>query len=267
MHPIERLRYVARSSGADQGMIVRETAGALGGLGFDPAGLVTACRRIIDRHVTSGPLWWLCSRVLTAEDAMRAAWEAVDEIDADATAEELAYALPEDATVCVLGWPEQIGEALLRRGDAEVLVVDALGEGTGLARRLRRSEVDATEVPMAGLGAAAAASNLVLIEASAAGPGGVVSVAGSHAASAVGAHAGVPVWLVSGVGRMLPAPVWNALARRLDDDSDPWDCDDDVVPLDLLTGVVGPGGVCSVEEALASTDCPVAPELFRSTAF
>ena len=30
MHPIERLRYVARASGADQELLVRETAHALG---------------------------------------------------------------------------------------------------------------------------------------------------------------------------------------------------------------------------------------------
>ena len=32
MHPIERLRYVARASGADQAMLVRETAGRAGRL-------------------------------------------------------------------------------------------------------------------------------------------------------------------------------------------------------------------------------------------
>ena len=36
MHPIERLRYVARSHGGDQRLLVRETAGALSGLGLDP---------------------------------------------------------------------------------------------------------------------------------------------------------------------------------------------------------------------------------------
>ena len=50
VHPIERLRYVARAGGVDHDVLVRETAAALGALGFDPAGLVTACRRIIDRR-------------------------------------------------------------------------------------------------------------------------------------------------------------------------------------------------------------------------
>ena len=55
VHPIERLRYVARARGADAESLVRETAGALRGLGLDPSGLVVACRRIVERHPTSGP--------------------------------------------------------------------------------------------------------------------------------------------------------------------------------------------------------------------
>ena len=72
MHPIERLRYVARASGADQAVLVEETAHALRAFLDDPNGLVTACRRIVDRHPTSAPLWWLCARVLTAPDPGRA---------------------------------------------------------------------------------------------------------------------------------------------------------------------------------------------------
>ncbi len=96
MHPIERLRYVARASGADQGMLVRETAHALAAFADDPPGLVAACRRIVDRHPTSAPLWWLCARVLTSPDGQREAWQAVEDIEDDPTAGELAHALPEE---------------------------------------------------------------------------------------------------------------------------------------------------------------------------
>ena len=61
VHPIEHLRYVARAQGADSASLVEETAMALGSLRFDPAGLVVACRRIVERHPFNGPLWWLCS--------------------------------------------------------------------------------------------------------------------------------------------------------------------------------------------------------------
>ena len=86
VHPIERLRYVARASGADQAVLVRETAQALAAFRDDPSGLVAACRRIVDRHPTSAPLWWLCARVLTSPDGQREAWAAVDEIEDDRTA-------------------------------------------------------------------------------------------------------------------------------------------------------------------------------------
>lgn len=269
MHPIERLRYVARASGADHGVLVRETASILAGFGFDPAGLVTACRRIVDRHTTVGPLWWLCSHMLTAADPMAAAWACADRIEEDPTAEHLAAALPDDVTVCVLGWPETIGQALLRRGDVEALVVDALGEGSGLVRRLQRADIEAAEVPAAGLGAAVAESDLVLVEASAVGPEAFVSIAGARAAAAVGYTAEIPVWLVAGVGRTLPSSVWSALVDRFRNDTDveAWDLDDEIVPIGLVSAMVGPKGLEDVETGLRRVDCPVAPELFRRTAF
>jgi hypothetical protein len=264
VHPIERLRYVARSSGAPQEVLVRETAGALAALGFDPAGLVTACRRILDRHPLSGPLWWLSARVLTANEPNNEAWNAADEITADDTGDVLAYNIPDDSLVCVLGWPDVIGDALPRRGDVSVLVVDTLGEGSGLVRRLLHADVDADEVPMSGLGAAIASADIVLLEATAIGPSGFIAVAGSRAAAATAKHAGVPVWLVGGVGRLMPTRMWDALAGRLDMLGEPWELDDELVPMDLVDRIVMPIGVLEVGDALKLTDCPIAPELFKS---
>jgi hypothetical protein len=265
VHPIERLRYVARASGADQVVLVEETARALGAFTADPTGLVTACRRIVDRHPTSAPLWWLCARVLAAPDAGREAWDAVEEITQDPTPVELAHALPDSGTVCVVGWPEQVGEALPRRGDVVVLAVDALGEGSGLVRRLMAVGMDAVDVPTAGLGAAVADSDLLLIEALAVGPDSMLALSGSRAAAAVARHAGVPVWAVAGAGRILPARMWEALAGRLPERlREPWDLDEETVPLDLVDRVVGPTGSTSVADAIRRTDCPIAPELLRA---
>lgn len=263
MHPIERLRFVARSSGADQALLVRETAGALAAFDGDPAGMVTACRRVISRHPGSGPLWWLCARVLTATEPMHTAWEASDEIDADPTPAAVARAIPEDATVCVLGWPELVSDALPRRGDLDLLVVDSLGEGAGLVRRLQRADVACEEVPVSGVGGAASTAELVLLEASAIGPTAALAVAGSRAAAAVAHHAGIPVWLVGGVGRLVPQRVWEQMLSRIDAAAEPWDRDDDEVPLSLVDAVVGPDGPQPVPDALRRTDCPIAPELFR----
>ncbi len=261
MHPIERLRYVARSSGAPQQLLVEETAAALTSFGFDPQGLVTACRRMIARQPGSGPLVWLAARMLTAADPRDEAQAAVGEMEADTTGDRLCRALPADATVCVLGWPDIIDGALLARGDLEVLVVDVMGEGSGLVQRLWRADVEATDVPLSGLGAAVAEADLVVLEAAAVGPTDALALPGSRAAAAVARHAGTPVWLVAGVGRHLPPRMWDGVcARTLTDE--PWDRDSEVLPLGLVTHLVGPDGPESVADGRQRVDCPIVPELF-----
>jgi hypothetical protein len=268
MHPIERLRYVARAGGAEPSVLVRETAGALAAVANDDSkGLVPACRRLIDRHVAVGPMWWLAARVLSAGDPVAEGWRAADEMDGDTTSSVLARNLPDDATLVIVGWPELIANAVRRRGDAEVLVIEAGGDGLALSRRLRDAGLDTAEVPDGGVAAAAVVANLVLVEALAAGPGGILAVAGSHAAAAVARAAEVPVWAVVGVGRVLLQPMWDALLARLDDSgAEPWDRPEELVPAALLDAVVTPAGLEAVETALGHSTAPVAPELLRSSA-
>jgi hypothetical protein len=265
MHPIERLRYVARASGVDPALLVRETAAALAAVvRVEPAGLVPACRRLIERHLTTAPVWWLAARVLTAADPVEEAWAAAAEIEDDQTANVLAGALPDEATITIVGWPDTTAGALRRRGDLEVLIGDAAGEGAALSRRLVDSGMDAAVIPDAGLAAAVVVSDVVLIEALAAGPSGVLATAGSHAAAAVATHAGLPVWAVVAVGRILPERLWDALLSRVDDgDEEPWDRAVELVPASLFTSVVGPDGVAAAAEGLTRATCPVAPELLR----
>jgi hypothetical protein len=153
----------------------------------------------------------MCARVLTRRDPRREAWRCLSELDDDLTASYVVQLLPDDATVTVLGWPEVAARALPPRGDVVALVVDALGEGGQLVRRLGRLDVDATEVGEAGTAAAVLASDVVLLEAVASGPDGFLAIPGSRAAAAVARHAGVAVWLVAAAGRALPAPLWHAL--------------------------------------------------------
>jgi hypothetical protein len=262
MHPIERLRFVARATGYPADVIVAEAARALASFSDDPHGLVTACRRLVSRQPGSAPLVWLCARILCAGDARSEIRRVLVELDADSTSAELGHALPDGATVVVLGWPELIAEALPRRGDIEVLVIDTLGEGSGLVRRLLESGVDAIDVPLAGLGAAVAGADLLLLEASAVAPTEFLAVSGSLAAAAVARHGAVPTWLVAGVGRFLPERMWLPVRAAVLSD-DPWELDDEAVALDLIDHIVGPTGVLTVPEGLRRTDCPVAPELFK----
>lgn len=239
----------------------------LRGLRLDPSGLVTACRRIVDRHPTSGPLWSMCARVLTSPEPFSEAVLAADEIESDRTPEVLIDALPDAATVTVLGWPDLCGDALIRRGDPLVLVGDVHGEADPFVRRLDRSNVESAVVPLSGLAGAVGASDLVIIEAVATGPDAALCVAGSHAAAALAYCAEIPVWLVEGVGRRLADPLWRSLLERSAADRDPWELEDDVVPFALVSHLVGPGGVQEMAGAPDSTPCPMAPELLRLSPF
>ncbi|MHB1138706.1 MAG: hypothetical protein ACYC2O_07080 [Microthrixaceae bacterium] len=263
MHPIERLRFVARSQGAPAELLVEEAAGALGAFRDDPAGMVAACRRIIDRQLTCAPLWWLCARILCAPEPMREAHAAVADLDSDPTAQLLAAELIDDGVVTVVGWPAQIAPALRRRGDVEVLLVDTVGEADEAVRQLQRMDVDASEVPARGAAQAVLSSQLLLLDALAVGPEAVLVPSGSLAAAAMARHAQVPVWVVAGAGRLLPARMFEALHGRWIESVDPLEAAEELLPLELVDRVAGIGGVLEPAAALQHTDCPVAPELFR----
>ena len=252
---------VARATGEAPGMLAREAAAALAGCADDPRALVMACRRLVDRQATSGPLWWLAARVVASPDPHTEAWRSAEALRSDATPAVVAASLPDDVVMTVLGWPEQVTETLRRRGDAQVLVVDSLGYGSPLVAALDRSGSAAALVPESGTAAAVAASTLVLLDASAVGPGGLLAVAGSRAAASVAYTEQVPVWVAAGVGRVLPARLWAALVDEVAALGDPWDTGWEVVPIELLTTVVGPNGRQLPAEALDRDDCPDTPEL------
>lgn len=264
MHPIERLRYVARTGGVDLVELVQDAALALGGFADDPVALVTACRSLVDRHPAAGPIWWLASRMLVAGDPGSEAWQAVEDMETDATARTLARAVPDGARVLVVGWPDVVVTGLRRRGDCQLLVVDP--EGSYLRSSVdvvRRSGLLVEEVPEAGIGAAAGRADLVLFEAQAMGDTGLVAAMGARAAAAVACLAGTPVWAVAPMGRMLPGGLWRELARRLGDVAEPWLEPDELVPVGLVSAVVRHAGVVIPADAAAEPDCPFAPELVR----
>lgn len=263
MHPIERLRFVARSQGAPADLLVGESATALMAFRDDPPGLVAACRRIVDRQLTCAPLWWLCARILTAPDPFAEARDAVAAVEADPTARLLARELPEGATVAVVGWPAQGLAAFRRRGDVAVLAVDVDGDGYELERELSHAGVQVDVAEARGVAAAVAGAQLVVLDALAVGPESALVPAGSAAAAAVARQLGTPVWLVGGAGRLLPARMFDALVDRWSQGVDPLGAAEEVLPLSWCDRLAGTSGVVDVAEGLQATDCPVAPELFR----
>ena len=237
-----------------------EAAAALASFVDEPAGLVTACRRLIQRRPEAAPLWWLCARVLCAFDADVEAWEACADIESDPTGSRLAEVLPPGRLI-VGGWPEQAALALATRppGAADEVVVVTTGLTSSRRRHwLERAGVDLVAIPPGAAGQEMAGAALVLLEAEALGPGGFVATTPAAPALAeLAAEARIPVWLVAGAGRTLPAPLFDALVARLDRERTP------VLPLDLLDAVATPTGTATPAVAARRSTCPVAPELLR----
>lgn len=200
--------------------------------------------------------------MLTGADPGNEARDASEMIQRDKTVRELEHALPGDTGIVVIGSPELASQALNARGDVEVFVADTTGDGYGFVHRLDLNDRLAVDVPLAGLGSAVGDADLVLLETDALGPDSAICSIGSLTAAAVAAQLDTEVWLVAGVGRCLPAAMWEPLRAMVVSD-EPWEDRHEVVSLDLVDRVVGPGGPVPVAEARFRTDCPVAPELFR----
>src|SRR5205823_15129841 len=252
MHPIERLRWVARAPEGDLSLVAAEAAEALAAFAGDPAGLVIASRRLIERRPAAGPLWWLASRVLCSLEPGFEAVAAAADLEGDRTPVTLAGDLP-GGTVAIVGWPDLASTALRIRGrmgggeagaarptaraDAatdRVVVVPSGGaregrlsprggwepphDGWGCADWLQSHGVDARLLRGGEVAAAARRCVLALLEATAVGPDSFVAPAGSAVLADAARGSKRPVWLVAGVGRVLPGPLYEALVRRLGDD-------------------------------------------------
>ncbi|MFT4658338.1 MAG: hypothetical protein ACI8V4_002528 [Ilumatobacter sp.] len=269
MHPIEHLRYVARAHGVDPAALVEETAHALGSFHFDSAGLVVACRRIVERHPFTGPLWWLCANMATSAEPGGVVWELAEQVRADRTGAELAVALPDDCDVVTIGDPSIIGHGLARRGDVRVLALDIDHSATSFVRRLERSDVDYEPVDAGAAGAATRVADVVLIEALAMDEGRVIVPSGSSTIAAAASAWETPVWLVAGVGRRLPAAFIDAMVEKraaLAAELDDWTVDVEVLPTRLITDVIGPLGKMPMGPPAARPECPVAAELLHRPA-
>jgi hypothetical protein len=227
VHPIERLRAVARAQGVDQRLLAGEAAVVLGTLADDPLGLVTSCRRLLDRQPGAGALWWACARLLDAADARAEARAIRHDLDDDALLHTLALDLPERASVVVI--PDPVGGSALVDGlasrrddlvpveaaDPAIDVAAVIEAGAGLGDLTGGAPGELVDVDVSrGSGVPGTGPTLVVVEAGAAGPSGFLTVAGAAEGVAAARSAGVPVWAVVGVGVRLPGPLFGAAARR-----------------------------------------------------
>jgi hypothetical protein len=259
VQPFERLRAIARHGGDDR-LLIAEAADCLGEFDDDPAALVVTCRRLLHHHPERAPLWWLCARVLAAPEPSEAAWEAEALVRDDRTPDRLSGLLPfpADHPVAVLGWPSTTGEALSLRPDLEVLVVRDVEGDERWHFRLSRSDASARPVDL--VEAAALEPSHLLIEVVGGGPEELLVAAGTANAIATLSRPGLVVWLVAGVGRVLPARLFDAMVRTL---GDPEDHGLERLDVQVADRIAGPSGLVRPEHLARRVDCPVAPELLR----
>ena len=228
MHPIERLRAVARARDLEQTLLASEAASVLGSLAFDPMSLLTSCRRLIDRHPAAGALWWACARLLAADDARLEARRIALDLDDDPARIDLSLELPEGAVVAVVpdaaGGSDLAGDLSVMRDDLDVIAFDG-----GRA------------------GARGPTDGILLVETGAAGTDRFLGTAGTGEALAEARDEGAAVWLLVAVGRRLPGPLFDALVTRAGPAAG------EILPIAGVDRIVEPRQV----------PCPCPPELLR----
>lgn len=214
MHAIERLRYVARAGEVESTELATEAALALAGLADDRRALVLACRRLLGFHPGCGALWWVCAHMLEASDVTRCARTLVGELEDDPSIDEL-FTLPSSGDVVVAESSRQIVRALSLRVDLPIRLV-------GPARSLRLGMryfgdsvlgssgylPDEGEVALDG-------ATMVVIEALGASALGIFCSAHASALAERAIARDVPLYVLAGVGRILPLELFAAMQSQL----------------------------------------------------
>jgi hypothetical protein len=253
--PFERLRALARYAGDDEELVL-EAADCFADFGPDPTQLVTVCRRLLAHHVTCGPLWWLCARVIAAPDPAAAARDATDRLARDRTSSRLASVLPfpHDDPIAVLGWPEITGAALTERPDLDVVVAPTQGSAARLRTRGREVRVRVLDGPEL---MAASPSHLLVEVFATSSEMALVPLGTGDLLWSLGE---TTLWLVAGLGRLLPDRLFEVARHEVERQPDPAA---ETIELERADRIAGPGGLDTRERFAARLDCPVAPELLR----
>ena len=272
-------------------MLAQEAAEALGSLTYEAQALVPACRRLIEAHPSCGPLWWVAARVIVADEPFDAAYAAIEALEDDSTADELAAGFPAGASVVI---PAKAGLAIALnlRPDLSVTVVGMPYRLNEVLRRLSRVAdvvgIDARDFDADGAEMIGDGPHLLVLEALAAGPSGFLVDRDQAVLAGAAIMAEVPCWVATGVGRILPAELFAEILDRTisPDDAMDWsgfelDDEDDFALLrgmggerssrrhrpvafldaDRVAAVVGPRGKAIPQLALRRAECRAPAEL------
>jgi len=230
----------------------------------DDAGLLIACRRILDRQPASAALVWLVAHALGAPDQRAALWDAVEALEDDRTMAALAYELPDDAVVATVGWNDAIATLARKRGDVGFVVVDTDGNAEYHIDRLIDGGTAMTTVDPEGTAQAMFDTTHVITFLDALGPEHGLAPLGTFSALAVARHLGTPTWGIAATGVALPERMYNGVTRRWNEHtSEPrYMRSAEEIPIGLLDQVLSTTGISSPDQAVRASGCPIVAELF-----
>lgn len=230
----------------------------------DDAVLLISCKRILDRQPSAAPLVWLVAHALGAPNPSQALWDAAEQIESDKTAAAVAYELPDDSTVAVIGWADWIEDLCRLRGDVGLVVVDIDGEAEYELERNLDDDQHWLCVDPSGAGTALAEASHVLLGLDALGPELSIARQGALTLAATAKHRSLPVWAVSPTGTALPDRMYSGLARRWHESEQAplWERPVEEIETALFDRVGTHRGVVDATQALRGSGCPIVPELF-----
>lgn len=264
MHPIERLRYVARATHVPGDVLARETAMALADFVGDDAGMLIACSRILDRQPSSGPLVWLAAHALGAPNQRKALWDSVAALEDDSTMAAMAYSLPDDAVVAAVGWTDALSLLARKRGDLGFVIIDTDGNAEYQIDRFADDGQDITTIDAEAMAQGVFDATHLLVGLDALGTESCLAPLGSFPAAAVARHLDVPVWGIASIGVALGDRMYSGLTRRWNEQSrEPRHLRmREEVPTSLLDQVITTAGLVTSDQAVQAGGCPIVPELF-----
>ncbi len=259
MHPIERLRWIARTEQERDCDLAAEAAFTIAELGeTEPPAVLMACRRLVERHPACGPLWWVCARLVTAADPTVEASRAAGELRSSHVVAQAARALRGElaaSDVLAVALPSDLGcDVLAHRSSSPVRLI-------GSYRSLRReiAAIGAVVEDVTGFGldeceTALEGTSIVLVEPCLAWPGGLLVEAEVAGVVDIARESGVAVWGLLGPGRVLPPALGEAAASLAGGDFAS-------VPHESLARALDETGAGEPAAALRRSSCPTCPEL------
>jgi hypothetical protein len=255
VHAFEALRYVARTHAVDGAELGEMAAHALMGVADDPMALTLSCKRLVDAHVETAPVWWVAANVLGSADPYRAAMRASDRLINDRSLEHLVRRLSGvDALIAVEEpWLASVATAC---GD---LAMVAVASGRG-ARSFHEGldDLGVDCISPDEVGDLIGAADLVLVEALAASPRELL-LARESAALVELAHVGdVEAIVLVREGHLLPEALFASFLACQRERTRP---ETIRVEASVVTQIASATGVAGPAAALARPACPSPPEL------